>query len=146
MKKIHSLSFKIPAIISVISVALIVIILLIAVNFANIGISESRFEGFDNTVQAYAKLFDSILINQLSLAETYSVMPAVIDSIINRNDVSLRNLLNTLKQVNTANDYSINTVITDLNGNVIMDAAGNTTGSMTERRPTFMEEITIKQR
>ena len=40
MKKIHSLSFRIPAIISLISVALIVIILLIAVNFANMGISE----------------------------------------------------------------------------------------------------------
>ena len=141
MKRIHSLSFKIPAIISVISIVLIVIILLIAVNFANIGISESRFEGFDNTVQAYAKLFDSILINQLSLAETYSVMPAVIDSVINRNDVSLRNLLNTLKQVNSANDYSINTVISDLNGNVIMDAAGNTTGSMTERRPTLWKKL-----
>ena len=141
MKRIHSLSFRIPAIISLISVALIVIILLIAVNFANMGISESRFEGFDNTVQAYAKLFDSILINQVSLAETYSVMPAVIDSIINRNDVSLRNLLNTLKQVNTANDYSTNTVITDLNGNVIMDAAGNTTGSMTERRPTLWKKL-----
>ena len=141
MKRIHSLSFKIPAIISVISIVLIVIILLIAVNFANIGISESRFEGFDNTVQAYAKLFDSILINQLSLAETYSVMPAVIDSVINRNDGSLRNLLNTLKQVNSANDYSINTVISDLNGNVIMDAAGNTTGSMTERRPTLWKKL-----
>ncbi|WP_020003873.1 methyl-accepting chemotaxis protein [Brachyspira innocens] len=141
MKRIHSLSFKIPAIISVISLVFIVIILLIAVNFANIGISESRFEGFDNTAQAYAKLFDSILINQISLAETYSVMPAVIDSVINRNDVSLRNLLNTLKQVNSANDYSINTVISDLNGNVIMDAVGNTTGSMTERRPTLWKKL-----
>ena len=86
MKRIHSLSFRIPAIISLISVALIVIILLIAVNFANMGISESRFEGFDNTVQAYAKLFDSIMISQISLAETYSVMPAVINAIINKSE------------------------------------------------------------
>uniref|UniRef100_UPI0026EC0674 methyl-accepting chemotaxis protein n=1 Tax=Brachyspira innocens TaxID=13264 RepID=UPI0026EC0674 len=141
MKRIHSLSFKIPAIISVISVALIVIILSIAVNFANIGISESRFEGFDNTVQAYAKLFDSIMISQISLAETYSVIPAVVNAIINRNEQNLSDLLNALKHINTVNDYSINTVISDLNGNVIMDAVGNTTGSMTERRPTLWNKL-----
>lgn len=62
MKRIHSLSFKIPAIISVISVALIVIILLIAVNFANIGISESRFEGFDNTVLPYKRMLNYLIL------------------------------------------------------------------------------------
>ena len=101
MRRFNSLAFKVPAILCIVKTILITILLIISLTIAGKGISKSRFEGFDNTVQAYAKLFDSILINQLSLAETYSVMPAVIDSVINRNDVSLRNLLNTLKQVNS---------------------------------------------
>ena len=141
MKKINSLSFRIPVIITLISIVLIVIILSIAVNFANIGISKSRFEGFQNTVQAYAKLFDSILVSQIALAKTYSVAPAIIDSLVNRNENTLRNLLNSLKQFNNANEYSINTVVTDLDGNVVMDAIGNTSGSMTDRRPTLWGKL-----
>ena len=141
MKKINSLSFRIPVIITLISIVLIVIILSIAVNFANIGISKSRFEGFQNTVQAYAKLFDSILVSQMALPKTYSLAPAIIDSLVNRNENTLRNLLNSLKQFNNANEYSINTVVTDLDGNVVMDAIGNTSGSMTDRRPTLWGKL-----
>ena len=139
MKRIHSLSFKIPAIISIISIVLIILILTIAVNFANRGISSSRFEGFENTVQAYAKLFDSILINQISLSQTYAVAPAVINSLVNRNNYDA--LLAALKQFNDANDYAINTVVSDLNGNVIMDAIGNTSGNMAERRPGVWNKL-----
>ena len=49
--------------------------------FANKGISKSRFEGFANTAQSYAKLFDAILIDQVSLAKTYSVAPAIMNSL-----------------------------------------------------------------
>ena len=141
MRKLHSLSFKIPAIITLISIILIVVILSIAVNFANIGISKSRFEGFQNTVQAYAKLFDSILINQISLAKTYSVAPAVIEALMNRDEASLKELSNALTQFNDANEYSINAVVTDLNGNVIMDAIGNTSGDITKLRPTLWNKL-----
>ena len=141
MRKLHSLSFKIPAIITLISIILIVVILSIAVNFANIGISKSRFEGFQNTVQAYAKLFDSILINQISLAKTYSVAPEVIEALMNRDEASLKELSNALTQFNDANEYSINAVVTDLNGNVIMDAIGNTSGDITKLRPTLWNKL-----
>ena len=53
----------------------------------------------------------------------------------------MSDLLNALKHINTVNDYSINTVITDLDSNVIMDAAGSTTGSMVERRPTLWNKL-----
>lgn len=138
MKKIHSLSFKLPAIISVISVLIIVLILTIAVVFASKGISKSRFEGFENTAQSYAKLFDAILIDQISLAKTYSVAPAVMNSLINRNEQTEEDVLNALALFNGANEYSINIAVVDLKGEIIADSLGNSIGNnITETRPKF---------
>ena len=141
MRKVHSLSFKLPAIISLISIIMIVLILSIAVNYASRGISNSRLGGFQNTAQAYAKLFDSILINQISLAKTYAVAPAVIEALIDRNEASLEDLFSALKQFNDANEYSINIVVTDLNGSVIMDSIGNRSGDITQLRPTLWSKL-----
>ena len=141
MRKVHSLSFKLPAIISLISIIMIVLILSIAVNYASRGISNSRLGGFQNTAQAYAKLFDSILINQISLAKTYAVAPAVIEALIDRNEASLEDLFSALKQFNDANEYSINIVVTDLNGSIIMDSIGNRSGDITQLRPTLWSKL-----
>ncbi|WP_300370182.1 methyl-accepting chemotaxis protein [Brachyspira sp.] len=129
MKKIHSLSFKVPAIISFTFVLIISIILSIAVTFASRGIIKSRFEGFENTVQSFAKLFDAILMDQISLAKTYSVAPAVINSILNRNEKTEADVLNALALFNGANEYSINIAVVDLNGNIIADSLGSSIGN-----------------
>lgn len=100
MKRIHSLSFKVPAIISVISILIIFIILSIAVTFASKGISKSRFEGFANTAQSYAKLFDAILIDQVSLAKTYSVALSIMNSLLNRNEQTEADALKALELFN----------------------------------------------
>ena len=138
MKRIHSLSFKVPAIISITSILIIFIILSIAVTFANKGISKSRFEGFANTAQSYAKLFDAILIDQVSLAKTYSVAPAIMNSLLNRNEQTEADALQALALFNGANEYSINIAVIDLNGDIIADALGNSIGNnIADTRPSF---------
>ncbi|AEM20897.1 methyl-accepting chemotaxis protein McpA [Brachyspira intermedia PWS/A] len=145
MKRIHSLSFKVPAIISVISILIIFIILSIAVMFANKGISKSRFEGFANTAQSYAKLFDAILIDQVSLAKTYSVAPAIMNSLLNRNEQTEAVALNALALFNGANEYSINIAVIDLNGDIIADALGNSIGNnIADTRPNFWNILESK--
>ncbi|MEI0495478.1 methyl-accepting chemotaxis protein [Brachyspira intermedia] len=145
MKRIHSLSFKVPAIISVISILIIFIILTIAVMFANKGISKSRFEGFANTAQSYAKLFDAILIDQVSLAKTYSVAPAIMNSLLNRNEQTEANALQALALFNGANEYSINIAVIDLNGDIIADALGNSIGNnIADTRPNFWNILESK--
>ena len=145
MKRIHSLSFKVPAIISVISILIIFIILSIAVMFANKGISKSRFEGFANTAQSYAKLFDAILIDQVSLAKTYSVAPAIMNSLLNRNEQTEADALQALALFNGANEYSINIAVIDLNGDIIADALGNSIGNnIADTRPNFWNILESK--
>ncbi|EKV56388.1 methyl-accepting chemotaxis sensory transducer [Brachyspira hampsonii 30446] len=72
MNKIHSLSFKLPIVISLMSILMLGFLLSVSVYFANKGITESTNTGFQNTVEGYANLFDSILNAQIMLNESYT--------------------------------------------------------------------------
>lgn len=142
MKKVHSLSFKIPAVISLISFVIIIMILIISVTIASKGLSRSRFQGFQNTVKTYSKLFDAILIDQVSLAKTYSVAPAIMNSLLNRNEQTEAEALNALALFNGANEYSINIAVIDINGNIIADALGNSVNNnIADTRPNFWNRL-----
>ena len=142
MKKIDSLSFKIPVVISLISLVIIIIILTISNTIASKGLSKSRLQGFQNTAKSYAKLFDAILIDQISLAKTYSVAPAVMNSLLNRNEATENDVLQALALFNGANEYSINIAVIDLNGDIIADALGNSIGdNIAETRPNFWTKL-----
>ncbi|MEI0489963.1 methyl-accepting chemotaxis protein [Brachyspira pulli] len=142
MKKIDSLSFKIPVVISLISLVIIIIILTISNTIASKGLSKSRLQGFQNTAKSYAKLFDAILIDQISLAKTYSVAPAVMNSLLNRNEATENDVLQALALFNGVNEYSINIAVIDLNGDIIADALGNSIGdNIAETRPNFWTKL-----
>ena len=142
MKKIDSLSFKIPVVISLISLVIIIIILTISNTIASKGLSKSRLQGFQNTAKSYAKLFDAILIDQISLAKTYSAAPAVMNSLLNRNEATENDVLQALALFNGANEYSINIAVIDLNGDIIADALGNSIGdNIAETRPNFWTKL-----
>ena len=142
MKKIDSLSFKIPVVISLISLVIIIIILTISNTIASKGLSKSRLQGFQNTAKSYAKLFDAILIDQISLAKTYSVAPAIMNSLLNRNEATENDVLQALALFNGANEYSINIAVIDLNGDIIADALGNSIGdNIAETRPNFWTKL-----
>lgn len=72
MKKIHSLSFKLPVTISLLSILMLGFLLSTSVYFSNKGITESTNTGFENTVEGYANLFDSILNAQVMLNKSYT--------------------------------------------------------------------------
>ncbi|PTY40286.1 methyl-accepting chemotaxis protein [Brachyspira hampsonii] len=72
MNKIHSLSFKLPVVISLMSILMLGFLLSVSVYFSNKGITESTNTGFQNTVEGYANLFDSILNAQIMLNESYT--------------------------------------------------------------------------
>ena len=142
MKKIDSLSFKIPVVISLISLVIIIIILTISNTIASKGLSKSRLQGFQNTAKSYAKLFDAILIDQISLAKTYSVAPAIMNSLLNRNEATENDVLQALALFNGVNEYSINIAVIDLNGDIIADALGNSIGdNIAETRPNFWTKL-----
>lgn len=61
MSRFHSLSFKMPITISLMSVLMLGFLLSASVFFSNKGITQSIDTGFKNTVEGYANLFDSIL-------------------------------------------------------------------------------------
>ncbi len=142
MKKVYSLSFKIPVVISLISFVIIIIILTVSNTIASKGLSRSRLQGFQNTAKSYAKLFDAILIDQVSLAKTYSVAPAVMNSLLNRNEQTEYDVLQALALFNGVNEYSINIAVVDLNGDIIADALGNSIGNnISETRTNFWKKL-----
>ncbi|TVL63808.1 chemotaxis protein [Brachyspira hyodysenteriae] len=142
MKRIHSLSFKIPVVISLSSLVIISIILTVSNTLASKGLSSSRIQGFQNTAKTYAKLFDAILLDQVSLAKTYAVAPAVMNSLLERNDDTETDVLQALALFNGANQYSINLAVVDLNGDIIADALGNSIGNnIADTRPNFWNRL-----
>ena len=83
-------------------------------------------------------MFDAILIDQVSLAKTYSVAPAIMNSLLNRNEQTEADALQALALFNGANEYSINIAVIDLNGDIIADALGNSIGNnIADTRPSF---------
>ena len=72
MSKFSSLSFKLPAIIILMSVLMLGFLLSTSIYFANKGITKSINTGFQNTVEGYANLFDSILDAQIMVSVAYA--------------------------------------------------------------------------
>lgn len=72
MRKIYSLSFKLPVIIILMSVLMLSFLLSASIFFANKGITQSTDTGFKNTVEGYANLFDSILDAQVMVNKAYT--------------------------------------------------------------------------
>ena len=67
MKKLNSLAFRLPLSISFISIIVIVVLLSISLFFSSKGIKESVNVGFQNTVDGYASLLDSVIESSLCL-------------------------------------------------------------------------------
>ena len=72
MKKLNSLSFRLPVIISLMSILMFAFLIVTSVYFSNKGITQSTNTGFINTVEGYANLFDSILDAQIMVNKSYT--------------------------------------------------------------------------
>ena len=122
MKKMHSLSFKVPIIISSIIFITITILAIISIISSSKGIRKATLEGFTATVSGYSSMIDMILHEQLLAIATYSQSAAVVNAVINTNDINIKNeAIKRLKDFGSVNTYAINIGLADINGRIILD-------------------------
>ena len=124
MKKIHSLSVKVPIMVSCIIVVTILVLSIILTIAASRGIRTATLNGFQSTVQGYASTIELVLHEQLVLIETYSKSAAFQSFITNYNDIEVKNNLEkVLKNYNDINYYSTNTGIATIDGTILIDSS-----------------------
>lgn len=124
MKKMHSLSVKVPIMVSSIIVVTILVLSIILTIAASRGIRNATLNGFQSTVQGYASTIELVLHEQLVLIETYSKSAAFQSFITNYNDIETRNnLVKVLENYNNINYYSTNTGIATVDGIILADSS-----------------------
>ena len=124
MKKIHSLSFKVPVIISSIIFVTIATLAIISIFSSSRGIRKATLEGFTATVSGYSYMIDMVLHEQLLAIATYSQSGTLANGITGINDEALKNeALRRLKAFASVNTYAINIGLADSNGVVLLDSS-----------------------
>ena len=124
MKKIHSLSFKIPVIISSIIFITIATLASISIWSSSRAIRKSALEGFSSTVSGYSYMIDMVLHEQLLAIATYSQSGTLANGIINIDDIAVRNEAEKrLKDFASLNTYAVNVGLADINGVVLLDSS-----------------------
>ena len=123
MKKIHSLSFKIPVIISSIIFITIASLASISIWSSSRAIRKAALEGFSATVSGYSYMIDMVLHEQLLAIATYSQSGTLANGIINIDDIAVRNEAEKrLKDFASVNTYAVNVGLADINGIVLLDS------------------------
>ena len=124
MKKMHSLSVKVPIMVSCIIIVTILVLSIILTIAASRGIRTATLNGFQNTVQGYSSTIELVLHEQRVLIETYSKSAAFQSFITNYNDIEVKNNLEkVLKNYNDINYYSTNTGIATIDGTILIDSS-----------------------
>ncbi|KLI34909.1 methyl-accepting chemotaxis protein [Brachyspira hyodysenteriae] len=122
MKKMNSLSFKVPFIISVIIFVTIFILGTLSVLSSTRAVKRSTLNGFKSTVSGYASMIDMVLHEQLLAIDTYSKSSTVF-GILYTNDINMKQQsINRLKDFSSVNKYAINMGLADINGKIIVDS------------------------
>ncbi|WP_295161548.1 methyl-accepting chemotaxis protein [uncultured Brachyspira sp.] len=119
MKKIHSLSFKMPVTISSMLILMLVFLLGTSLYFSNKGLTDTTYRGFHNTTGGYVDLFDSILESQLMVSTAYASSVNIINYLMNGNDETYRQ--NSLIDINLfcdRNEYIEDIYVINTNGNI----------------------------
>ncbi|PCG19643.1 methyl-accepting chemotaxis protein [Brachyspira sp. G79] len=141
MKKIHSLSFKLPVTISVMSILMLLFLLSASVYFSNKGITESTNTGFENTVEGYANLFDSILNAQVMVNKSYTSGANIKNFFSNMTAYSNNVYLDITSFVEN-NNFIENISIMDTRGVIVFDRNSQLIGrNFMDLRPTMMNKL-----
>ncbi|MCZ9901117.1 methyl-accepting chemotaxis protein [Brachyspira hyodysenteriae] len=123
MKKIHSLSFKVPVIISSIIFMTIALLAFISIWSSSRAIRKAALEGFSSTVSGYANMTYMVLHEQLLVIATYSQSGTLINGILNIDDIAVKNEVEKrLKDFASVNTYAVNIGLADINGVVLLDS------------------------
>ncbi|KLI29537.1 methyl-accepting chemotaxis protein [Brachyspira hyodysenteriae] len=124
MKKIHSLSFKVPIIISSIIFITIVTLASILIWSSSRAIRKAALEGFSATVSGYSHMIDMVLHGQKLAIATYAQSGTLANGITGIDDPVLKNeALKRLKDFASVNTYAINIGLADMNGKVLLDSS-----------------------
>ena len=124
MKKIHSLSFKVPFIISSIILITIVTLASISIWSSSRAIRKAALEGFSATVSGYSSMIDMVLHEQKLAIATYAQSAALANGILRMDDPAVQSeALKRLKDFASVNTYAISIGLADMEGNVLLDSA-----------------------
>ncbi|MEI0604610.1 methyl-accepting chemotaxis protein [Brachyspira alvinipulli] len=142
MRKIHSLSFKLPVTISFMAILMLGFLLAASIYFSNKGITKSIGTGFQNTAEGYANLFDSILDAQVMVSVSYASSANIRNFLISNDDVYKRLGLIDLDLFVKRNPYVENIYVSDTNGNIVLDRNGTLYGqNISQYRPYLWERL-----
>ncbi len=143
MKRRHSIRFKMPLIISIITTILLIITITILSYRSFIGVSKTTFSGFSSTIEGYKSMMDSWLFDNKTLIKTYSITPAVINYLLNSYSTNANTQLNeTLQKFESINKFSLDIGVTDINGIVLDNAKHNEIGqNIQDLRPGIWDSF-----
>lgn len=126
LHQLQSLKVRMPLIIiSLFAVSIIILVIVTEIMVSNT-INKTTYNGFDNTVMGYASLMDTWFEDQLDIAKVYVKSDPVRNYLTMRTEETRDAALTRLRVFNEDNQYTINMGITDINGNVLIDASNET--------------------
>lgn len=121
--QLQSLKVRMPLIIIGLFVLAIAVLVVVTQVMVTNTINKVTYTGFDNTVMGYASLMDTWFEDQLDIAKVYVKSDPVRNYLTMRTEETRDAALIRLRVFNEDNQYTINMGITDINGNVLIDAS-----------------------
>ena len=121
--KLQSLKVRMPLIIIGLFVLAIAVLVVVTQVMVTNTINKVTYSGFDNTVMGYASLMDTWFEDQLDISKVYVKSDPVRNYLTMRTEETRDAALTRLRVFNEDNQYTINMGITDINGNVLIDAS-----------------------
>lgn len=121
--QLQSLKVRMPLIIIGLFVLAIAVLVVVTQVMVTNTINKVTYSGFDNTVMGYASLLDTWFEDQLDIAKVYVKSDPVRNYLTMRTEETRDAALTRLRVFNEDNQYTINMGITDINGNVLIDAS-----------------------
>ena len=121
--QLQSLKVRMPLIIIGLFVLAIAVLVVVTQVMVTNTINKVTYTGFDNTVMGYASLMDTWFEDQLDIAKVYVKSDPVRNYLTMRTEETRDAALTRLRVFNEDNQYTINMGITDINGNVLIDAS-----------------------
>ena len=122
MKKMSSLSFKVPFIISIIIFITIFILSTLSVLSSTRAVKRATLNGFKSTVSGYASMIDMVLHEQLLAIDTYAKSSTVFNVLYTNDANAKQQSINRLKDFSAVNIYALNMGLADANGKIILDS------------------------
>lgn len=123
--KLQSLKVRMPLIIIGLFVLAIAVLVVVTQVMVTNTINKVTYTGFDNTVMGYASLMDTWFEDQLDISKVYVKSDPVRNYLTMRTEETRNAALTRLRVFNGDNQYTINMGITDINGNVLIDASNS---------------------